>query len=146
MRSEQHTLEPYKCEFVLIDAKKPIEFKNKFKELYKDFANHKEENDPLYAHCIYSLLDDLDHEIYGTKCIFIVFNTNHPTSPITPGVVAHEAFHASDFVLEKIGADSDRNNSEPQAYLIEYFTEKIHKFLGKKIKNETIQQRKKKTA
>lgn len=70
----------------------------------------------------------------GDKCkaIFFIFNSNHKL-PITHGIVAHEAFHASNYVLKQIGAKPTFKNDEPQAYLIEWFVNTVTKFLGDKV-------------
>ena len=48
------------------------------------------------------------------------------------GVLAHEIFHAVEFLMERIGMQYDINfSSEAYAYAIQYLTEKIYKKLGK---------------
>jgi len=50
-----------------------------------------------------------------------------------PGIVAHEAFHAVIFLLEKIGMKFSSDSEEAYAYLIEYLTNQILKIKTDKI-------------
>ena len=42
-------------------------------------------------------------------------------------IIAHEAFHATEFVMEYIGCKLDDSSSEPYAYLLTYIVEQIIK-------------------
>lgn len=42
-------------------------------------------------------------------------------------IIAHEAFHATEFVMEYIGCKLDNSSSEPYAYLLTYIVEQIIK-------------------
>lgn len=43
------------------------------------------------------------------------------------GIVAHEVFHAVDFLMDKIGMSLVPESNEAYAYLIEYLTNEIYK-------------------
>jgi len=62
-------------------------------------------------------------------CTYIILNTNNSFTPITHGVIAHEAFHASNFLLSRRGVIIDRDNDEAQAYLIDWITDQIHRLI-----------------
>lgn len=47
----------------------------------------------------------------------------------TPGVIAHEALHATHFIFKDRHIDCDLENDEPQAYLLEWIVNECHKFL-----------------
>ena len=51
---------------------------------------------------------------------------NSQKSAMWHGVLAHEIFHASEFVLERIGMRLTLDSDEAYAYLIGYLTEKIY--------------------
>lgn len=49
---------------------------------------------------------------------------------ITQGIVAHESFHAAMFISEWLGFEAPTSkNNEPQAYLLQFFTDAIHSVL-----------------
>jgi len=50
--------------------------------------------------------------------------------PVTHGIIAHEALHATSDIFNFICAEMDVNNQEPQCYLIEWIVEQCHKFLN----------------
>ena len=50
----------------------------------------------------------------------------------TFGIIAHECFHATNFIFKKIGAYSDVDNDENQAYLLEYLCDNVISFMNKK--------------
>lgn len=59
------------------------------------------------------------------QCVFIVFRA----WGIEKGIVAHEAFHATSFILDEMGIHADHNNDEAQAYLLGYLVDELHAFL-----------------
>lgn len=65
---------------------------------------------------------------YGCR-IVIVFNTKLLPKNIITGVVAHESLHASNFIFDRKGIEVDRENDEPQAYLIQWIANKCYKLL-----------------
>lgn len=52
-----------------------------------------------------------------------------PTNPQDKGVLAHEIFHAVEFVLDRIGLPHTLETGEAYAYLIDYITTEIYKKL-----------------
>jgi hypothetical protein len=45
------------------------------------------------------------------------------------GTIAHEVFHAVQFLMDKIGCNLAHESEEPYAYLIQYVTNKIYENL-----------------
>ena len=41
--------------------------------------------------------------------------------------IAHEAFHVSCFIMNRVGINPDVNNDEAQAYLLSWITEQVYK-------------------
>lgn len=52
---------------------------------------------------------------------------NYPDSPEEYGYLAHEIYHAVNFLMEKIGVKFSEDSEECFAYLIAFITTKIHK-------------------
>jgi hypothetical protein len=50
-----------------------------------------------------------------------------PKHPVDKGVLAHEIFHAIEFLMHKVGIPLSKKSSEAYAYLIGYVTEEIYK-------------------
>ena len=67
--------------------------------------------------------DDLSSGLAVYK-VYIKPTANHKT-------VAHEALHIVNLLFNNIGAKPDLNNDEPQAYLLGWVVEQIHKTLKK---------------
>lgn len=67
------------------------------------------------------------------KCVMlknsatIIWLKNYPRAG--SGVLAHEIFHATDFILDKMGIKHTDSSDEVWAYVIEYLTKEIHKNL-----------------
>lgn len=68
------------------------------------------------------------HEDDGIKYPFIVFNKESVTSH---EVVAHEALHATAFILEDSGINFCEETEEAYAYLLGYIVGEIHKLTNK---------------
>lgn len=80
-------------------------------ELIDDFNDAE-----IYAHAV-------SHRYKGKDAYFCIFNPfDHR---ISPGVVAHEAYHAANFIMAGCGIVLDYENDEPAAYLIEWIMDKI---------------------
>lgn len=79
----------------------------------------------IYAHA--TLGDYLSEHGY-----FIILNFNNKNRKITDGVITHEAFHISNYLLLDRGVKADFINDEAQAYLMEWITDQIYKFINKK--------------
>lgn len=65
------------------------------------------------------------------SCIYLIFNPKYKFEDryLTHGVIAHECFHATNFLFMIIGAKPDINNDEPQAYLINYLVDQVEDFI-----------------
>jgi len=69
------------------------------------------------------------------KCIemtenFVIIRTHLlPIDPASHGTLAHEIFHAIDFVLRDVGMVLSEQSYEAYAYLIGYLTKEIYKKL-----------------
>ena len=48
-------------------------------------------------------------------------------SGLTPGTIAHEAFHAAFRILDRAGVKPDVNNQEPFAYLLSWVVDAVNK-------------------
>jgi hypothetical protein len=57
-----------------------------------------------------------------------VFHIAMTKGQITPGVIAHEAFHLANMIFKYISAEPTFDNDEPQAYLIGWIVDECHKF------------------
>ena len=64
--------------------------------------------------------------------IVIILNPLHSQCKLAVGTVAHESFHAAMHLAYHKGIDVEFSNQEPMAYLLEYITNKVHKFLQDK--------------
>lgn len=54
----------------------------------------------------------------------------HSTKPIL-SLIAHEAVHASGWILSSMGVSADFDNDEVQAYLVQYIVERAEDLLNK---------------
>jgi hypothetical protein len=57
----------------------------------------------------------------GATCIHI--------RKLDHGTIAHEVFHAIQFLMDKIGCNLTQESGEPYAYLVQYVTNKIYENL-----------------
>tara|TARA_A100000164_G_C21939621_1_gene789928 strand:+ start:1144 stop:1494 length:351 start_codon:yes stop_codon:yes gene_type:complete len=75
-----------------------------------------------------------DHE--GAVCskngLFYVFFATDKKGYPTPGLIAHEAKHLVNEIFIEIGYNLDRENDEPEAYLLMWVVNRIHEFLNEK--------------
>lgn len=85
------------------------------------------DDDNIFAHAIFG-------NYKGVQGFFIIINLKNKFMKITPGVIAHEAYHICSFISDKRGITIDTNNDEPIAYLTEWIVNEIHKFINKNIK------------
>ena len=58
------------------------------------------------------------------KSVYCVFDN----TMISPGIIAHEALHATNRILSGLGYIPDPNNDEAQAYLHSWIVSKIYEF------------------
>lgn len=82
------------------------------KRLPKDLHNEIEKFEGKY---------DAQTAIFSNGCVCIKFNN------INEGTIAHEAFHAVDFIMDKIGSTLTDASSEQYAYLLQYIVTEINK-------------------
>ena len=78
---------------------------------------------PSETHVKIELLDgayDAKTVMFSTGQTVIHFKT------IDEGIVAHEVFHAVDFLMERIGCRLAEDSNEAYAYLVQYLTNKIY--------------------
>jgi len=73
---------------------------------------------------------------YNRKAIVCAFCISDVMkNPLTPGIVAHEAFHAAAAIFDDVGELVVKKDfQEPWAYLIGYLVELIYKDIGKYVK------------
>ena len=64
----------------------------------------------------------------GWNSYFILINFDHLQS-ITYGMIAHEANHIVDYIIDSIGQKVDPQNNEYSAYLLEWTTNTIFKHI-----------------
>lgn len=60
---------------------------------------------------------------WGT--IYLMFNEKS----CTPGIIAHEAKHAVNYILSDIGQKLDNDNDEMECYLLNWVVDELHKYL-----------------
>ena len=75
-------------------------------------------NGELYAH---SFL--VNHK--GEECIFIILNFDHEYEKMTYGVIVHELRHAADLVAQRRGLNTTPQNTESNAYLMEWMANTV---------------------
>ncbi|WP_374440543.1 hypothetical protein [Epilithonimonas sp.] len=61
-------------------------------------------------------------EAKNFEYVVVMVNTNI-------SLIAHEAVHICNFIFKNVGIELDRNNDEPQAYLVGWIVDEIEKFL-----------------
>lgn len=70
-------------------------------------------------------VNNYDSFIFPHKdCIYLFIN-----SKATAGVIAHEAVHIVNYVFKRANISLDFDNDEPQAYLMGWIVDTIHKCL-----------------
>lgn len=109
-------------EIPLYKGKLLIIFSNcadKVKAVYPDF-----EDPDVYAHAIYT-------HVKGWDSFIVLLNFDNKLSRISPGVIAHEAVHTANSIARERGVQSDFLNDEPIAYLAEWITDEVYKFMAK---------------
>lgn len=89
------------------------------KEFIPDFEDSK-----VFAHTIYA-----DRE--GIEGYHLILNYHYPNYKITHGIIVHEALHVVNMIADMRGLIPSHMNDEPMAYLIEWVTDEIHKFINK---------------
>jgi len=70
------------------------------------------------------------------KCDYVILNFSE--EELSHGTITHEVIHFVNSIFTDIGANIDQHNDEPQAYLAQWATNEIYKFIeesGRKIKS-----------
>lgn len=81
------------------------------------------QNDDFYESCCIEIEEDVRARTYDThfegnkKCVLIRFASK---KAMTMEVIAHEALHATLFILDYIGSVITVDNSEPSCYLLQW--------------------------
>ena len=61
----------------------------------------------------------------GVESIFIVLNFDHKCDKMTYGVIVHELRHAADLVAQSRGLNTTPQNTESNAYLMEWMANTV---------------------
>ena len=100
-----------------------ITLTNSAKKLQKYIPDFEDRD--IYAH---SYLADYK----GTQGYYIILNFDNKYRKIKHGTIAHEAaVHIPNFIAINRGIEPDFVNDEPIAYLAEWITDNVYKFLSK---------------
>jgi hypothetical protein len=65
----------------------------------------------------------------GRAAYAVIFNFLYSYRKITHGTITHESIHAANFIASDRGIVADFNNDEPIAYLADWITDEIYKFI-----------------
>lgn len=79
----------------------------------------------VYAHTI-------NQNWHGVDGYIIVLNFDNQARHIFPGTITHEAIHCAHFLARGRDIIADFENDEPIAYLVEWITDEVYKFVYKK--------------
>lgn len=66
------------------------------------------------------------------ECVYIAVNPEILKTNEIHGVLAHEALHAVNLILDNRGVKFDVDNDEPYAYYLSYIVEQFYDFLKEK--------------
>ena len=67
----------------------------------------------------------------GREGFIMILNFENDFRKITHGVIVHEAIHISNYIALERDIDPDFENDEPIAYLAEWITDEVYKFIKK---------------
>ena len=62
---------------------------------------------------------------------FIILNFDNKYRKIKNGTITHEALHAAHFILNDRGIKASHKHDEALAYLVEWITDQVYKFVKK---------------
>ena len=89
-------------------------------KVYRDLVTGKlDDDDGTDAICIFDAPQDYN--------IRVMFERKY----IEAGTIAHEAIHLKNQIFKNKGITNDPDNDEPEAYLVQWFVNKIHDVLAK---------------
>lgn len=83
------------------------------------------ESDYIFGHSIFTEEVDSDS---NDGCYVMVLNL-WADKRITHGIIAHEALHITNFILNHVGSNFDDDNHEHYAYLLEWVVGVVYDFL-----------------
>lgn len=86
-----------------------------------------ESDDDIYAHVLNGSFKEREKCYHD--CIYVVFNDKALT-PLSHGVIAHEALHVLNSQISKVNIDYDVVNDEPFTYLLEWIVNELTQFLS----------------
>lgn len=74
----------------------------------------------------------------GDNGYFIILNFDNDYRKIYNGIITHEAIHATHMIAAQRGFVSDFDNDEPIAYLAEWITDQVYKFMYEHKKKASV--------
>jgi len=83
------------------------------------------DGEDVYGHAIYTMYKN-------SESFVLILNFHNKSCKMKHGVITHEAVHISSFIAESRGFQPDFNNDEPVAYLAEFVTNEVYKFMKQK--------------
>ena len=142
---KRKTMKSKKIDVPLFPGQLIIILSNDWEECCKKYPRLRPhiQDSGLYGHTIWSSHKgkfkgkDLDLTTF-----FIILNPHDKTHDITTGVLAHEATHFSQMVLEYVGQELEKA-WEVQAYLVQWCVDELVKFITDEEKKDKISRRKK---
>ena len=78
----------------------------------------------LYAHSYWT-------KYKKSQGYYIILNFKNTYRKIHHGTIAHEAVHTSHFIMKDRGLIEGFDNDEAEAYLVEWITDQVYKFIKK---------------
>jgi len=107
----------YRGKFIVVITKSPA----KIKKYIPDF-----DDENIYAHSYYA-------NYKKKQGFYIILNFKSQFGKVNHGTIAHEAVHTAHFIMKSRGIIEGFDNDEAEAYLVEWITDQVYKFI-KKIK------------
>lgn len=110
------TVPIYRCTLRLVVAGD----NKRLSELCETMWGEADKNDAIHRACTMN-------NIGKWREIVILFDG----SELCNSVIAHEAAHAADFIIERTGAEANGANKEPRAYLLQWIVDWVDRKLAK---------------
>jgi len=88
-----------------------------------------EENEIDYGHC--AKVNSIQNK-KSTRSYLVAFNIKNEYAKITNGVISHEAFHATDMILNYSGLELVDQSCEAYSYLLQWIINNIYQFFNEK--------------
>lgn len=107
---------------------------------------------PLYEICLFEIvltdelhrIDDKEeflafvtkttkkhNTIENHRCISVYLNPNHISTPLSIGILVHEAVHVKNMLFKTIRHKHSYKSDEPEAYLMEWIVHQMKEFCNK---------------